>query len=120
MSLINYQNNVYVGLLYIYIVLVLHFQTILILLISYVCYFKKVKNYTTIFGIIITLLLRLLRILCSLLFCDSVILYVTVFFCVLYCSLFLYCIVSACDVCAATLTEVFPCFFLSCKANGRV
>jgi hypothetical protein len=28
--------------------------------------------------------------------------------------------VSACDVRAATLTEVFPCFFLSCKANDRV
>jgi hypothetical protein len=28
-----------------------------------------------------------------------------------YCSLFLYC---------ATLTEVFPCFFLCCKANARV
>jgi hypothetical protein len=42
------------------------------------------------------------------------------FFCVFYCSLFLYCTVSACDVCAATLTEVFSCFFLSCKANARV
>jgi hypothetical protein len=41
----------------------------------------------------------LLCILCSLLFCD------------MYCSLLLYC---------ATLTEVFPCFFLSCKANARV
>ena len=27
-----------------------------------------------------------------------------------------------CSICldAATLTEVFPCFFLSCKANARV
>jgi hypothetical protein len=53
----------------------------------------------------------------------SVTLYYSVllcFFCVLYCSLFLYCTVSACDVRAATLTEVFPCFFLSCKANARV
>jgi hypothetical protein len=41
-------------------------------------------------------------------------------FCVLYCSLFLYCTVSACDVRAAILTEVFPCFFLCCKANARV
>jgi hypothetical protein len=41
-------------------------------------------------------------------------------FCVLYCSLFLYCTVSACDVRAATLTEVFQCFFLSCKAYARV
>jgi hypothetical protein len=32
----------------------------------------------------------------------------------------LYCTVSACDVRDATLTEVFPCFFLSCKANARV
>jgi hypothetical protein len=28
--------------------------------------------------------------------------------------------VSVCDVRAAILTEVFPCFFLSCKANARV
>jgi hypothetical protein len=27
---------------------------------------------------------------------------------------------SVCDVRDATLTEVFPCFFLSCKANARV
>jgi hypothetical protein len=27
---------------------------------------------------------------------------------------------SACDERAATLTEVFPCLFLSCKANARV
>ena len=44
---------------------------------------------------------------------------VIVFF-VLVLSLFLYCTVSACVVRAATLTEVFPCFFLSCKANARV
>jgi hypothetical protein len=31
-----------------------------------------------------------------------------------------YCTVSACDVRAATLTEVFLCFFLSCKANAMV
>jgi hypothetical protein len=35
------------------------------------------------------------------------------FFFELYCSLFLYCTVSACDVRAATLIEVFPCFFPS-------
>jgi hypothetical protein len=34
--------------------------------------------------------------------------------------LFVYCTVSVCDVRDATLTEVFPCFFLSCKANARV
>jgi hypothetical protein len=39
---------------------------------------------------------------------------------VLYCSLFLYCTVSACDVRAATLTDGFPCFFLSCKTSARV
>jgi hypothetical protein len=52
--------------------------------------------------------------------CYYQLLCVTFFFCVLYCSLFLYCTVSACDARAATLTEVFPCFFLSCKANARV
>jgi hypothetical protein len=50
---------------------------------------------------------------------------------VLICSAFLYCTVSACDVHAATITEVFHAFssvvrqmpgynFLSCKANARV
>ena len=42
------------------------------------------------------------------------------FFVLVLLSLFLYCTVSACVVRAATLTEVFPCFFLSCKANARV
>jgi hypothetical protein len=44
-----------------------------------------------------------------------------------YCFSSVYCtvnstctVVSACDVRAATLTEVFPCFFLSFKANARV
>jgi hypothetical protein len=32
----------------------------------------------------------------------------------------MYCTVSACDVRAATLTEVFPSIFLSCKANARI
>jgi hypothetical protein len=36
-----------------------------------------------------------------------------------YCSS-VYCTVSACDVHAASITEIFPCFFLSCKANVRV
>jgi hypothetical protein len=53
----------------------------------------------------------LLCILCSLSFCDIVLLCVTFFFCVLYCSLFLYCTVSACVVRAATLTEVFSVLF---------
>jgi hypothetical protein len=42
------------------------------------------------------------------------------FFCVLYCSLFLCCTVSARVVRASTLAEVFPCFFPSCKANARL
>jgi hypothetical protein len=46
--------------------------------------------------------------------------YVLFFLCVLYCSFFLYFTASVCDVHAATLTEVFLCFFLSCKANVRV
>jgi hypothetical protein len=46
---------------------------------------------------------------CSVTLYYSVLLF---FLCVLYCSLFLYCTVSACDARAATLTEVFPCFFL--------
>jgi hypothetical protein len=33
--------------------------------------------------------------------------------------LLLLCILSLC-LCMPTLTEVFPCFFLSCKANARV
>ena len=45
---------------------------------------------------------------------------VIVFYVLVLLSLFLYCTVSACVVRAATLTEVFPCFFLSCKANARV
>jgi hypothetical protein len=41
------------------------------------------------------------------------------FFCVLYCSFFLYCTVSAYDLRAATLIEFFfSCFFLSWKANA--
>jgi hypothetical protein len=39
--------------------------------------------------------------------CTTLLLF---FFCVLYCSLFLYCTVSACVVRAATPPEVFPCF----------
>jgi hypothetical protein len=56
----------------------------------------------------------------SVMFCDNVLLFVLFFFCVFHCSFFLYCIVSVCDVRAATLTEVFPCFFLSCitRKNG--
>jgi hypothetical protein len=57
----------------------------------------------------------------SVLYCSVIVDYSVLlfFFCLLYCSFFLYCTVSACDVRAATLTEVFPCFLLSCKANAR-
>jgi hypothetical protein len=54
---------------------------------------------------------------CSVTSSGSVLLFL---FCVLYCSLFSYCTVSACNVRAANLTEVFQYFFLSCKANSRV
>jgi hypothetical protein len=55
---------------------------------------------------------------CSLLFCDTVLLCITVFLlCVeLVIVLVLYCV--GFDVRAATLTEVFPCSFLDCKANS--
>jgi hypothetical protein len=58
----------------------------------------------------------------SVLYCSVKLYYFVLlfFFCVLYCSLFLYCTVYACDARAANLTEVFLCFFLSCKANARV
>jgi hypothetical protein len=58
----------------------------------------------------------------SVLYCSVTLYYsVLLFFLrVLYCSLFLHCTVSACDVRAATLTEVFPCFYLRCKSNTRV
>jgi len=39
---------------------------------------------------------------------------------VIYVFLLLWlCILTVC-LCMTTLTEVFPCFFLSCKANARV
>jgi hypothetical protein len=61
----------------------------------------------------------LLCIHCSLLFCDILLCYCfpSVYFTV-HCSC--NCTVSACYVRAATLIKVFPCFFLSCKANARV
>jgi hypothetical protein len=56
-------------------------------------------------------------ILCSVLFCDTVLLCVTVcLLCIALCIV----LVSACDVRATTLTEVFPCVFLSCKVNAEV
>jgi hypothetical protein len=62
-----------------------------------------------------------------LLLCDVLLCYcfsfvsVLVFcLCVLYSSFFLYCTVSVCDVRAATLKEIFPCLFLSRKANARL
>jgi hypothetical protein len=46
------------------------------------------------------------------------VIYVLLLVChVLFCIFFLHCANSHSS---ATLTEVFPCFFLSCKANARV
>jgi hypothetical protein len=51
---------------------------------------------------------------------------VTVFTAIFYCFMcivlwiFLVFTVSACEERAATLTKVFPCFFLGCKTNSRV
>jgi hypothetical protein len=65
-----------------------------------------------------------LFILCGLLFCVHCSCYCSVFIvlvivhCSCYCSLFLHC--ASLFLYCATLTEVFPCFFLSCKANARV
>jgi hypothetical protein len=56
----------------------------------------------------------------SVLFCDTVLLCVTVFLLciVLFIVLVLYCLCFLCMyVRAATLTEVFPCFFLNFTAN---
>jgi hypothetical protein len=71
----------------------------------------------------VIILWTVLSVVYSVFFNCSATLYYSVllfFFCVLHCSLFLYCTVSACDVGAAALTEVFPYFFLSCKTNARV
>jgi hypothetical protein len=77
--------------------------------------------YCSICVLYCSILCSLLFILYALLFCNIVTtLCYCFFFCVLYCSLFLYCTVSACDIRAATLTEAFPCLFLCCKANARV
>jgi hypothetical protein len=65
-------------------------------------------------------LFSLLRILCSLLFCDIVPLCVTVFLLCIVLFIVVVFTASACDVSATTLTEVFPCFSLSCEANARV
>jgi hypothetical protein len=59
--------------------------------------------------------------LCSLLSFDIVILCITIFLlCFVLFIVRVFYFVSVCDVRDATLTEVFPCFFLSCKANARV
>jgi hypothetical protein len=55
---------------------------------------------------------------CSLYLCCTVSAYVVLCLLVLYCVC-LCCTVSVCVVPAATLTEVFPWFFLSCKAYAR-
>jgi hypothetical protein len=58
-------------------------------------------------------------VLCSLLFCNIVLLCVTAFILCVLLFIVLVFTVSACYV-HATVTEDFPCFFLSCKANARV
>jgi hypothetical protein len=45
---------------------------------------------------------------------------VIVLYSVLVLYLFFFCTESACVARDTTLAEVFPCFFLSCKANARV
>jgi hypothetical protein len=37
-----------------------------------------------------------------------------------YCNLCIFIVRSMYSYCSATLTEIFPCLFLSCKANVRV
>jgi hypothetical protein len=37
-----------------------------------------------------------------------------------YSYLYVFLLLSMYSCCSATLPEVFPCFFLSCKANARV
>ena len=51
--------------------------------------------------------------LCILLLCLSILIVMYVLFCI-------FCFHRATWHSSATLTEVFPCFFLSCKANARV
>jgi len=48
--------------------------------------------------------------------------YVSVFYFYITLFMFMYLIVGLCASwhSSATLTEVFPCFFLSCKANAKV
>jgi hypothetical protein len=62
----------------------------------------------------------LLCIQCSVSFCDIVLLCVTVFLLCILPFTFLFYTVPACNVLATILTEVYPCFFLSCKANARI
>ena len=51
--------------------------------------------------------------LCILLLCLSILIVMYVLFCI-------FCFHRATWHSSATLTEVFPCFFLSCNANARV
>jgi hypothetical protein len=57
---------------------------------------------------------------CSCIVHVIVLYFVLVLYSVLLLYLFFYCTVSACVARDATLAEVFPCFFLSCKANVTV
>jgi hypothetical protein len=67
-----------------------------------------------------------LLLICTLLLSHSFIFFRFYFFMNVYKVLFLLNIViyvfllSYCMLCMATLTEVFPCFFLSCKANASI
>jgi len=59
--------------------------------------------------------------------CLCILIFVYVFVLLVYgilivslCILIVVYVLSMYSYCSATLTEVFPCFFLSCKANARV
>ena len=65
------------------------------------------------------LLICILRVLLSQYFFINVYMVLFPFNNVIYVFLLYDCILTVC-LCMTTLTEVFPCFFLSCKANARV
>jgi hypothetical protein len=52
--------------------------------------------------------------------CVLIVVYVFLLFVQVFLLLSMYLIVVYIFLDAATLTEVFPCFFLGCKANARV
>jgi hypothetical protein len=69
----------------------------------------------------VALLLLFVTVFCTM-YCPValLLLFVTVFRMCMVLLNFLYFTVSACDIRAATLTEVYPWVFLSCKANARI